>query len=129
MRNVSIIRIYQQQLPYNHGDGQPDNGLEYMQILLDRYKESASNSRRCQRWIEAHPMTTITSTATAQICRKLFATFGVPEVPGHRQWSQFCKCCSLMQFLKNSIRHKTSPPYHPATNGLAERAVQTVKRV
>ncbi len=72
-------------------------------------------------------MTSTTSTATIQQLWSIFATFGLPEVLVSDNGPNF-KSAEFELFLRrNGIRHKTSPPYHPATNGLAERAVQTVK--
>ena len=73
-------------------------------------------------------MSTITSTATAQCLHKIFAVFGIPEVLVTDNGPSFVSE-EFEQFLsRNTIKHKTSPPYHPASNGLAERAVQTVKK-
>ena len=80
------------------------------------------------KWIEAHPMSTITSTTTSRCLRKIFASFGVPESLVTDNGPSFVSD-EFEQFLsKNAIKHKTSPPYHPASNGLAERAVQIVKK-
>lgn len=73
-------------------------------------------------------MSTITSTTTSRCLRKIFASFGVPESLVTDNGPSFVSD-EFEQFLsKNAIKHKTSPPYHPASNGLAERAVQIVKK-
>jgi len=58
----------------------------------------------------------------------LFAQFGVPEVLVTDNGSCFVSSEFENFLLKNGIKHITSAPYHPATNGLAERAVQIVKK-
>ena len=58
--------------------------------------------------------------------RRLFATLGLPEVIVSDNATTFTSE-EFRQFLKkNEIRHVLTPPY-PASNGLAERAVQTFK--
>ena len=79
------------------------------------------------KWIEAHPLPSITSSVTEQCCRQIFATFGVPEVLVTDNGPSFVSAEFESFLKKNGIRHKTSAPYHPATNGLAERAVRIVK--
>ena len=79
------------------------------------------------KWIEAHVMTSSTSTATIERLRQTFATHGVPQVLVSDNGSSFTST-EFAEFMdKNAIKHIRSAPYHPATNGLAERAVQTVK--
>ena len=80
------------------------------------------------KWIEAHVMSSVTSTLTIQCLRRIFATFGLPEVVVTDNGPSLVSDEFEAWLKRNGIRHKTSPPYHPATNGLAERAVQTVKR-
>ena len=79
------------------------------------------------KWMEVHSTNSATSTATIELLRKSFATLGLPEVVVSDNATAFTSS-EFVEFLKrNGIRHVRTPPYHPASNGLAERAVQTFK--
>jgi len=80
------------------------------------------------KWIEAFPTDSSTSSKVIELSRTLFAQFGVPEVLVTDNGSCFVSSEFENFLLKNGIKHITSAPYHPATNGLAERAVQIVKK-
>ena len=57
----------------------------------------------------------------------MFATFGVPEVIVSDNGTSFTSP-EFEQFLKaNAIQFIRSPPFHPSSNGRAERAVQSTK--
>ncbi|XP_054260334.1 uncharacterized protein K02A2.6-like [Macrosteles quadrilineatus] len=62
--------------------------------------------------------------------RKTFATFGLPLVLVSDNGSQFTSS-TFRQFLSANgygVVHKTTAPYHPSSNGQAERYVQTIKK-
>ena len=79
------------------------------------------------RWLEIEKMTSTTSEKTFEVLHKLFARYGIPAQLVSNNGSQFTSEES-QQFLKrNGIKHITSAPYHPASNGLAERGVGSFK--
>lgn len=79
------------------------------------------------KWLEIHPSQSSTSSSTIESLRKSFASLGLPEVLVSDNAQTFVSI-EFAEFLKkNGIRHVRTPPYHPASNGLVERAVQTFK--
>ena len=79
------------------------------------------------KWLEAHIVQTANSRATIEKLRSVFATHGLPELLVSDNGSPFTSAEFTAFTQKNGIKHLTSAPYHPASNGLAERAVQTLK--
>ena len=79
------------------------------------------------KWMEINACKTATSTSTIEHLRTLFATDGLPELLQTDNGSVFTSSEFTSFLEQNGIRHPTSAPYHPATNGLEERAVQTFK--
>ncbi|XP_033724581.1 uncharacterized protein K02A2.6-like [Pecten maximus] len=79
------------------------------------------------KWPEVVPMRTTTSDKTIDVLRTIFARNGIPTEIVSDNGPQFVSE-SFKNFVKaNGIKHITSAPYHPSTNGLAERFVQTFK--
>lgn len=91
----------------------PINGQHYL-ILVDAYS----------KWPEVFHMNHPTSTETVKKLQEIFSRFGTPEIlvsdNGTAEFSEFNK--------KNSIQHLRSPPFHPQSNGQAERFVDMFKR-
>ncbi|XP_064463655.1 uncharacterized protein K02A2.6-like [Ornithodoros turicata] len=80
------------------------------------------------KWLEVRPVSTATSSTLIDALRAIFATFGLPQLVVSDNGTAFVSSEMKSFFSRNGIRHVTSAPYHPATNGQAERMVQELKR-
>ncbi|KAI4890378.1 hypothetical protein NFI96_005277, partial [Prochilodus magdalenae] len=79
------------------------------------------------KWLDAYPLKSSTSQITIEKLRQSFSVFGLPQVLVSDNGPCFTST-EFETFMKqNGIRHVKSAPFHPSTNGLAERAVQTLK--
>jgi len=79
------------------------------------------------KWPEVIPMRVTTAEKTVDTLCVIFARNGIPAQLVSDNGPQF-KSELFANFMQsNGIKHITSAPYHPSTNGLAERFVQTFK--
>ena len=80
------------------------------------------------KWPEVFEMTSTTISKTIDILRQMFAAYGLPDQLVSDNGPQFSSE-EFQFFVKhNGIKHSRTAPYHPATNGAAERFVQTLKK-
>ena len=86
-------------------------------IVIDAYS----------KWLEVKPLTTATSAVMIEHLHSIIATHGLPKMFVTDNGTQFTST-EFESFMKNNgIQHVTSSPYHPSSNGLAERAVVSKK--
>ena len=79
------------------------------------------------KWIEVIPMNSTTTIATVEKLRVLFAQFGIPEVLVSDNGTNFVSNEFEEFTRRNGIKHVTSVPAHPTSNGLVERPIKTFK--
>ena len=72
-------------------------------------------------------MTTTSSLATIEKMRQMFATYGLRETIVTDNGPSFTSSEFREYMKENGVVLVNPAPYHPASNGLAERAVQTFK--
>ncbi|XP_051982289.1 uncharacterized protein K02A2.6 [Xyrauchen texanus] len=80
------------------------------------------------KWPEVAVMHNTSSEKTIEELRTVFSRFGLPQQLVSDNGPQLVSE-EFQSFLSvNGIQHIRSAPYHPSTNGLAERFVQTLKK-
>ena len=81
------------------------------------------------RWAEIRLMQGETAAATIQAVKSIFTTHGIPEVVVSDSDPQFV-CGEFRGFArKYQSIHTTSSPRYSQSNGEAERAVQTIRKL
>nr|MCH9717641.1 DDE-type integrase/transposase/recombinase [Gammaproteobacteria bacterium] len=80
------------------------------------------------KWLEVRLLNSTTSSSIISSLRSIFSQFGLPSLIVTDNGRNFTST-EFEQFCRhNGIKHLLSSPYHPSSNGLAERGVQIFKR-
>ncbi|RWS19478.1 integrase core domain protein-like protein, partial [Leptotrombidium deliense] len=95
-----------------------NEGFKYVIILIDHNT----------RYIVAKPQKSTKSKEFLRFIEEEVVTkFGAPQVLISDRGTYFVSKEAFTYLVSNGIKHLTSPAYFPESNGLAERAVQTMK--
>ena len=95
----------------------PLKGIYYL-VVVDAYS----------KWPEVIPMQTATTGTTIAALRRIFGQHGLPDTIVSDNGTQFSSAQFKDFCIRAGIQHIHSPPYHPQSNGQAERFVDTFKR-
>lgn len=79
------------------------------------------------KWPEVISMSFTTTAKTIKHLQTLFARHGLPQQLVSDNGLQFTSEVFALFLQHNGVKYVRTAPYHPATNGLAERFVQTFK--
>ena len=90
----------------------------YFLVMIDAYT----------KWIEIILTKGTSSAVTISVMRHVFSHFGFPMTLVTDNGSNFCSREYELFLSNNGVRHITSVPYQPSTNGQAENAVTSLKR-
>lgn len=90
----------------------------YFVVIVDAYS----------KWPEIFITQTITAVKTIKVLDELFARFGLPKLIVSDNGTQFVSEKFRQMCESNGIEHLRCAPYHPQSNGQAERFVDTLKR-
>lgn len=79
------------------------------------------------KWLEVVLVSSTDSAAAIQALRTMFSTHGLPDMIVSDNGTAFTSSQFKSFMETNGIRHILVAPYHPSSNGQAERMVQTTK--
>ena len=112
----------------------PDPEWPFQQICVDYFEHEGhsylTSVDRYSFWINIfHLLHTTTTPSLLANLRNIFTSYGVPEEIGSDGGPQFASS-DFKTFLKTwGIRHRLSSAEYPQSNGRAELAVKTAKRI
>ena len=82
----------------------------------------------CSKWPKVRVLSSTTVSKTLNVLRDWFAHHSIPEHIVTDNGPQFIAEDFEIFTKQNRIKHTRSAPYHPSSNGLAERFIKSMKQ-